>query len=300
MKMDIATATLRAAFEQPGCPLCRLTREIERGYIQTLLDEYVNDGPTRLAFGRSQGLCPTHAWLYQGTEQRLRDDGLKTAIVYESLGTVIQEILERYPAHPDAEHQDDAIWRNRLSRWLARRGRWGRRLARHLGYRAPGAELLKQLSPTMKCLVCAKIQRQEELYVTKLLEGLADPQFRAWFTASDGLCLPHLRRALASALDHASVSALIGAMRKQLSALLTHLRAYLDKHRWAHRPELREAWEEASWIRMVAFFAGEARGEEGEPLWDLRHQALERYYRRPREMGSSQDLGAESNPSTMS
>ena len=281
MKMDIAIATLKAVLEQAGCPLCRLNGEFERRYVQTLLDEYVNDGPTRLAFGRSQGLCAWHAWLYQGTEQRLRGDGLKTAIIYESLGTVVQQTLADYHATP-APTGARGSWRNVLRRGLAHCGRWGRRLAARLDDHAPGAALGKRLAPMDECPVCAMLRRREELYLGKLVEGLADPQFLSRFMASDGLCLPHLRRALACASDIEQVHALVTAAQVHLGALLTHARAYLEKHRWADRPELRQPWEEASWIRLVAFFAGEAKGEEDDPLWDLRHQALERYHMRPR------------------
>jgi hypothetical protein len=284
MRMDIARTNLRVAFGKPGCPICRLRAGAEKRYVQTLLYEYVNDGETRLAFMRSQGLCSHHAWFVQANEQLLFDDGLKTAIIYESLGTPVHTALAHYLAQQDASPDDGqaqpvrfALKRGGLCRWLVRTGRLGRWLAERLFREAPAEALLADLSPSGECPVCKKGREREEIDLRKLVDELADPQFRAWFGASDGLCLPHLRKALAYAPDKPSACLLAEIATAQLTALLTHLRAYMDKHRWKDRPELRTPREEASWIRIVAFFAGEARDDQDDSLRQLRQQALWNY-----------------------
>jgi len=284
MRMDIARTNLRVAFEEPGCPICRLRAGAERRYVQTLLYEYVNDGETRVGFVRSRGLCSYHAWFVQANEQLLFSDGLKTAIIYESVAIQVHDALQHYLAQPispagegSARPTPFAVERNGLCRWLVRAGRLGRWAATHLFREAPAAGLLADLSPSAECPVCKKGREREEIDLRKLMDELADPQFRAWFRASDGLCLSHLRRALAYAPDELSAHTLAEIAAEQFTALLTHLQAYIEKHRWNDRPELRTPQEEASWIRMAAFFAGEARDDQDESLRQVRQQALCNY-----------------------
>jgi len=284
MQMDITRTNLKVAFGKPGCPICRLREGAERRYVQTLLYEYVNDGATRLGFMHSQGLCSYHAWFVQANEQLLWNDGLKTAIIYESLGALAHAALRRYVVQQDSPPRDGQgqpalliFKRDGLCRWLVRTGRLGRWLATRLFQEAPAEALLADLSPSRECPICKMSSEREEIDLRKLMHELADPQFRAWFSASDGLCLPHLRNALAYAPDKPSARLLAEIATGQLAALLTHLRAYMDKHRWQDHPELRTPWEEASWIRMVAFFAGESRDDQSESLRRLRQQALCNY-----------------------
>jgi hypothetical protein len=284
MRMDITRTNLKVAFGKPGCPICRLRAEAERRYVQTLLYEYVNDGDTRLGFMHSQGLCSYHAWFVQANEQLLWDDGLKTAIIYESLGTLVHTALTHYLVQQDSPPGDGqaqpahlAFKRGGLCRWLVRTRRLGRWLATRLFQEGPAEALLADLSLSRECPICKMSREREEIDLRKLMHELADPQFRAWFSASDGLCLPHLRNALAYAPDKPSARLLAEIATGQLTALLTHLRAYMDKHRWQDHPELRTPWEEASWIRMVAFFAGESRDDQSESLRRLRQQALCNY-----------------------
>lgn len=294
MQMDITRTNLQVAFGKPGCPICRLREEAERRYVQTLLYEYVNDGETRLGFMRSQGLCAHHAWFVQANEQLLFNDGLKTAIIYESLGTLTHATLMRYLAQEVSSPDAGRTWpslsafrrgnlslllssKGGLCGWLIRLGRLGRWLAKHLFRKAPAEGLLMDLFPSEECLVCKKGREREDIDLYKLLSELADLRFRARFAASDGLCLPHLRKALAYAPDRESAQYLVEVSARQLATLLTHLRAYIDKHRWSDRPELRTPWEEASWIRIVAFFTGEARNDQSDFLRELRRKALGDY-----------------------
>jgi hypothetical protein len=108
----------------------------------------------------------------------------------------------------------------------------------------------------------------------------ANSEFRAWYTASDGLCLPHLRRALARAEDEETVRFLVQVAVDKVSPLLADLKEYERKHAWEYRHEPKPPWEQASWVRAVAFFAGEAR-EEDTRNDELRRQALADYRARP-------------------
>ena len=273
MDMDITEANLLFAFGQPGCPVCYLRQEMEGRHLQTLLAEYVNDGHTRMVFGRSQGLCAFHAWFLQATEQSIYEDGFKTAILYESLATVVHDAMRRYLARgadrPRPSH---------LRAWLERSGRLGRWLADAISPTMPAASLLAELSPSIECPVCTRMRELQAMNVAKLVQDMNNDRFRAAFAASDGLCLPHLRQALACTSDPEAAYLLIMTAERQLGTLLGHLREYQNKHRWTHHPELRTASENASWIRSVAFFAGEALESDNDLLQQLRRQALKDYH----------------------
>ncbi|MBC7237194.1 MAG: hypothetical protein H5T69_15235, partial [Chloroflexi bacterium] len=239
--MDIIRAHLKAAFEKPGCPVCRLCQEAEIAYIRTLLYDYVNDGLTRLGFIHSQGWCPRHAWLLQASEQLDWGDGLKTAIIYESVASLVQKnlsaYLTRYPAAATPEsyashEQECGEWRRGLRRL-------GDVVAGWFGKRPPDLastnRLLARLSARAECPVCEVIAGKESLIVAKLADGVLDARFRAALRASDGLCLPHLREALACSPSEEATHLLVEAADEKLTLLLAHLRGYIDKHRWQDR-----------------------------------------------------------------
>jgi len=283
MEMDIYSANLKAAFEKPGCPVCRLRQEAETAYIHRLQHDYVNDGVTRLGFVRSQGLCADHAWLFQASEQLGWNDGLKTAIIYESVASqVLQSLSTHLRKHRQLAGAASVSVQTKkpggLYGWLARQkaivDRWS-------GKRPPMpssvAHLLARLEPQAKCPICEAIQGTESLIVAKLANEVLDPRFAAAFRASDGLCFPHLRQVLACSPSEDAAYLLVQAAQEWLVALLDHLRGYLDKHRWEDR-SLLDPQESAAWIRTVAFFAGEYReGCSTDALSAMRQTAMEEH-----------------------
>jgi hypothetical protein len=147
----------------------------------------------------------------------------------------------------------------------------------------PAAALLGQISARQPCHACEIVDPSEEAYLVWLVRGLANPEFRGWYAASDGLCLPHLRLALAKAEEVETTRFLVQVAVDKLAPLLADLKEYGRKHIWQFRREPKYPWEQASWIRAVAFFAGEAEkgaGERGD--WE-RQRALTEYHTRPTE-----------------
>jgi len=55
---------------------------------------------------------------------------------------------------------------------------------------------------------------------------------------------------------------------------------YIHKHDWKSREESKHPSEQTSWVRAVAFFAGEAPQAEGECVYRLRRKATTEYQRR--------------------
>jgi hypothetical protein len=132
--------------------------------------------------------------------------------------------------------------------------------------------------------VCDLIGELVEINLGWLVEELADPEFRAWYAASDGLCLPHLRRALALAKNEEAVRLLAETTMQRLDALATDVGEYVRKMDWNKRHEPKHAWEQVSWVRAVAFFSGEAPVERKADVYELRRTALAEYHTRSTDM----------------
>ncbi|MBN1813111.1 MAG: hypothetical protein JXA14_14840, partial [Anaerolineae bacterium] len=170
--------------------------------------------------------------------------------------------------------------RTSLRRRLERLGRPGRWLACRVPSSSPGASLLAQLSPSECCRACDLVGQMEDAHLNWLVEGLAEAEFQTLYAASAGLCLPHLRLALAGANDAQAVNCLAEVAAAQLDLLVSDLGEYVRKHDWNNREEPKHPWEQASWLRAVAFFAGEAPRSEGEDVHRIRRQAMTEFYRR--------------------
>jgi len=281
--MDLITLGLVLAFREPGCPICRLRTDSVERYLFNLLYENVNDGTTRLHLVRSQGFCANHAWRLQAIEHSNWHDGMGVGIIYEDLTSRVLNTLGEYLARP-------AQPLGRIATFLRRHGsgrrlqlrRWGR-LGRWLADRAPEPArwLLTRLAPLERCWVCEMADQSEEGYLTWLARQITDPEFRERYAASDGLCLPHLRRALAHAQTEEAVRWLVQITVEKVTPLAIDLREYSRKHAWHFRDEPKHPWEQASWIRAVALFAGEPDNTLDESVRQARLQAAITYRNRP-------------------
>jgi len=282
LTLDVITMNLKAAFTEPGCPICRLRQQEERRHLFRLLYENVNDGGTRQRLVQSLGLCLDHAWLLQATEQSTWGDGLGVGIIYEHLTTMVANTLCEYVV------QRRPFWRRvgrtsslaGLHRWLVQGGRAFRSLTRRQSPPGPGASLSARLSPAARCHVCRTLDDSERTHLKWLVRGVGDAKFRDWYAASDGLCLPHLRRALAYVKDEEAVAFLVEVAKAKLKPLLADLREYLRKRDWNNRSEPKHPWEQASWVRAVAFLTGEAKEGQNDSVYRLRREALVCYRQR--------------------
>jgi len=287
--MDLITLDLVLAFREAGCPLCRLRSDSVRRYLFHLLYENVTDGPTRLHLARAQGFCPDHAWQLQAFEHIHWQDGLGVGIIYEDLTGMVLGTLREYLARtsrPLRRARTSLRGRTfgrdrsgRLGRWLA-----GRALA-------PAQWLLTRLAPAQRCPVCETADQSEEGHLAWLVRGITDTEFRKQYVASDGLCLPHLRRALACAEDEEAARWLAQVAVDKLAPLAADLAQYTRKHAWQNRDEPKHPWEQAAWIRAVAFFAGESDDAGDESPGQARERALADYRTRPEVVAESTGNG---------
>ncbi|MCX7851150.1 MAG: DUF6062 family protein [Anaerolineae bacterium] len=209
------------AFRAGGCPLCRLGQRAAARYLDTLNYEGVNDPGLRQALQKAQGLCHRHAWQWT----RMRGSPLGVAIVYRHLVKDLATVME-----------------NGTKAWTGlRRGR-----------RSPAAGL----QPTGPCPACAVELEAVERYGRTLLARLNHPDLAPAYDAAGGLCLPHLRAALALA-DEEQARILQTRQLAVYRRLIAQLDEFIRKHdhRFRHEPF---GVEKDAWARAVALVAGEA------------------------------------------
>lgn len=260
MSRDMITFKLEGAFKKPGCPLCRLHAELEARYLFGLLWENVNDPGIRARLRQSLGFCREHAWMLVATEQQSWGGGLGTGIIYEDLikaiTTRLDEIIaqgqELRGATPRGQLQ--AGW-TRLTAWFARQ--W-QILTSHV--QQPPALPYPDLSPLVpqdECLLCTYQHASEATDLEWLVNNCTDPDFRAHYQQSDGLCLPHLRAALTLAGESEAALFLAQVAQEKLATLRRDLGEYLRKFSYQYKDEPKTPAELVSWRKAVAFLVGE-------------------------------------------
>jgi len=160
MKLSSRAHALYEAFNETGCPVCRLTAASVHGYLESLMYEYVNKPPTHIAVREARGFCPTHAWHIR---EELNATALGIAVLYEGLLRTIMKDMG------DISPDSGRLQINRAA---------------------------NALEPQGKCPACEHRDRIEEQLLRNLLEHLKIDEFADEFAHSAGLCLPHVRLAL--------------------------------------------------------------------------------------------------------
>ena len=181
------------AFGQPGCPVCRLATEAVDAYLTSVCYEQVNDLDLREQLRTAGGFCRAHAERF--IRQRLGQ--LAAAIVYRDvLNTARKRIAAGGGLGP----------RSKLAALF-------------------GGKARRDAPP---CPGCEAESEAEGRYLTALRNRMVDPAVRAKYQAGDGLCLPHIDRALQA--DDAGARALAGAAVEMLGSIVADLDEYIKKH----------------------------------------------------------------------
>ena len=231
---------LREALCQPGCAVCRLRAESADGFVESLLWEGVNDPERREEIRQAQGFCHKHAWSLVRTGA-----SLGSAIIMHDL---LRNVLRAMGGFASSA-----------------RPAWSlRRAYEFLNPREPAAataDLVAQLEPQTPCPACAWAEKMEGIYLDALLASLiVEEGLLAAYTASDGLCLPHLRQALAQGRDERVREALMGAQQEVWERLLDDLSEFIRKSDYRFQHEQMDE-ERNAWIRGIAAVVG-ARPDE--------------------------------------
>lgn len=243
MKQARVTALeLRSALHYPGCPVCRVKEQSVHRHLFGLLWENVNNMGARIVLAGSLGYCPRHTWQLYDLAGTFFSREAGIAIIYQDLARHVAHRLRRAGAcAPEAAGKP---------RWWQRGWKWLRT--------AVGLRPSKSTSPTRSCPACTHGDACEERNLEWLVEGCLDAPFRALYEASDGLCLPHLRQALAMAeRAHPDVARYLAcATVERLEGLAGALDAYARKHAWEYRHEPVTEEEQSSVYRISQFLGG--------------------------------------------
>jgi len=234
---------LRDAFFEPGCAACRLRDDAADRFVSSLLWESVNDPAKRDEIRRAHGFCREHAWSLVRIGA-----SLGVAIIARDVLQDLMRDMERGAFQTQAQ----------LSL---------RRVREALISRVPSAAtgaLVSRLTPQSACPACQWVGQMEDVILDTLTQNLlgADGLLEA-FERSDGLCLPHLRQALARVRDEATCEALLAGQRAIWQRLVDQLSESIRKSDYRFKDEV---WgdESGSWIRAIAALVGTRPGGQGD------------------------------------
>jgi hypothetical protein len=212
------------------------------GFVEALLYEGVTDPDRRQTLRESKAYCYEHAWSLQRTGA--------------SLGTAIiaQDLYQRASAAIDAaafEPGGPGVLRRLLDRVKGRPpGRANARLAARLG-------------PQRACPACLWSDKMEGLYLEDLVKYLVgDDGLLTEFEASDGLCLPHFRRALGLVRDPPVFESLVGAQQAIWERLIADLGEFIRKNDHRFRNERMTQREGDAWLRAISSLVGAKPGRD--------------------------------------
>ncbi len=214
---------LRATLAQGGCSLCHLAAHAETQFLDSLTYERILDIPTRETLQKARGLCAPHARAWRAVQ----GCALPVALVYRP---IIKDLLA------ETEPQTARGWFPRAES--------PHQIAERLGIAAP-------------CPVCRVGEETARRYAEVLLRDLGKDAagVRAPLIQGGGLCLSHLRLALAASGPAAGYQALIAAQREAWSALMAELDEFIRKNDYRFQGEPMGD-ERDSWLRALDALVG--------------------------------------------
>ncbi len=245
MKRPVAPARhtmyheLREACEAGGCPICALSLDVVKRFLEAVLYEGVNDPETRDGVVAARGYCNVHSWL-------MRDlgAGLGAALLYRDVLRHVADDLGRlqpgegYALLPDVGAGGRAP--RRLAGLVRRRG----------GARTPAVS-----DPHSTCPACRARDHFELLAIAALAAYLSDDDMRAAFVRSGGLCLVHLDRSRHAVADRRQLAELLSLQRDLYLNLVGELSEYIRKQDYRYSSEPLGP-ERDAWIRSLEKVAG--------------------------------------------
>jgi hypothetical protein len=239
MSRHISFHEVKGALALEGCPICRLTAEVVERYLDFMLWERVTDPDLRREVRQARGFCHEHAWALVRAGASL---GIAILLqdVLQELCTALQDSTAQQTGH-------------------ARRSRRG---IRGLGGSRPAEDVVNALSSQLepqgeqRCPACVQRQTMEDIYLDVLLDNLVGKDnLAAIYQASDGLCLPHFRRAVRRAHSQEILEALLQAQLAIWQRLVQQLGEVIRKNDYRFQDE---PWgeEAGAWLTAIATLVG--------------------------------------------
>lgn len=218
------------ACEEPGCPLCRVAERWGGRFMAAILYEEVTDPHTRGRLKESFGFCREHAWQASEVGGTL----LGISIIYRGLlGQIDRALAAAGPGDPTP-------WWRKLGKPATAE------MATHTG-----------LAPEKPCPACLYLAEMEDAALVALTDALpANQRLRDGLSKENGgLCLPHLRRALALTTNGEAFAFLQESARTRLASLQAEMDEFIRKYDHRFR---KEEWgeERDSWQRAISWIAG--------------------------------------------
>lgn len=158
MDLDFAAARLRSTLVESGCAICRLARDAEWRWAWGYLYEGVLDPELMARVETAFGFCPEHTLVLVRVSDEAHRSAPGRAIVLRHVVARISQALSGLRRRPQR-----------------------------------AADLLAAPRP---CLGCRALAHSEAANLYWLGSAPTQPRFAAAYQRSDGLCLPHLARAL--------------------------------------------------------------------------------------------------------
>lgn len=224
-------ADLREASVGDYCPLCALVLRSEERFLEALIYEQVNDIGGREVLRAARGFCMRHSGMLANSPA-----ALGSSIIAHDVVRALQRVLAA-----DAGADD----RSGLSRrWLSTLQRGDDRVA-------------TQLAPSDQCPACTRTAEMEQVYLSGLLELLADSSFVVDYRQGSGVCLPHLLAALRARPTPEARTALLAHQADSWHALELELAEFIRKsdYRYTRSEEATEG-ERTAWQRALRLLSG--------------------------------------------
>jgi hypothetical protein len=229
---------LLEACRESGCPICRLEQQGVERYLDNQLYENVNSPAWREHLRGSHAFCHEHTWL--SVNKRL-GDALGFSIIYHDIvSSVLKELsgAQRSVSAP------------------RRRGTLAGQFSEPL--RIGIKRALAALTPHKRCPVCEHRDQMTRDILSALAEELLTPEMTEALQASEGLCLPHLKRALGYLKDDTAYESLLAIHSAKLESLKNELAEFIRKNDYQ---AIKEGFgkEGNAWLRAMGLIAGRRR-----------------------------------------
>jgi len=117
------------------------------------------------------------------------------------------------------------------------------------------ADVTNALTPREACIACGHQDKTTQLILSALVKGLREPGLSDSLRSSDGLCIPHLKKAFETIRDSETFNLLLLIHRKKLENLRNELTEFIRKNDYRFRDEGFGA-EGNSWKRAVEKLTG--------------------------------------------
>ena len=241
---DILWIKIEKALNTEGCPICSIIKTSTEHYLESLLYEYVLDVGLRGKLHKSLGFCQRHAYMAVKIRERLNDDGLKMAILYE---TITSEEIGRLKD----------LWKDVYSRKKFS-------VKRFFGKN----KFVDNFKPIGECPACFQERVTESLYIDDFRARSNEREFIELYGRDAViLCRGHFVMLLENCLRFNALDEFDFFLKMQiekLEGILKALTSFIDKHDY-HKRESINKYEAKSWRFVVEYFSGK---KDVEIRWD--------------------------------